>query len=222
MAKESFVFYKSFYEAIKDVPKKHRTVIYEAVFAYVFESKEPTLSGVPSAIWKLIQPQLDAASIRYENAKKGGEYGKLGAEHGKKGGRPKKEKTPLKGDTESKTENPLNVNVNENVNENVNVNVNAPDGGSDTDTQKHFPTYGEIDLYCIQNGIRTDVKKFFDYNSGRGWPMEWKSALALWVKKDSEKKEDKKNNNRFNDFPQRNYSSSDYEELGRLLNGRPV
>lgn len=222
MAKESFVFYKSFYEAIKDVPKKHRTVIYEAVFAYVFESKEPTLSGVPSAIWKLIQPQLDAASIRYENARKGGEYGKLGAEHGKKGGRPKKEKTPLKGDTESKTENPLNVNVNENVNENVNVNVNAPDGGQTSTTDKHKPTFGEVDLYCVKNGIRTDVKRFYDYNAALNWKMDWKDALTLWLKNDKEKKEEKQSNNRFSNFPQRNYSSSEFEELGRLLNGKTV
>lgn len=181
MAKESFVFYKSFYEAIKDVPKKHRTVIYEAVFAYVFESKEPTLSGVPSAIWKLIQPQLDAASIRYENARKGGEYGKLGAEHGKKGGRPKKEKTPLKGDTESKTENPLNVNVNENVNENVNVNVNAPDGGAGANTHT-IPTVDDVVRRAPMITIQ-EAQRFIDYNAATGWKVEWTYALERWLER---------------------------------------
>lgn len=188
MAKESFVFYKSFYEAIKDVPKKHRTVIYEAVFAYVFESKEPTLSGVPSAIWKLIQPQLDAASIRYENARKGGEYGKLGAEHGKKGGRPKKEKTPLKGDTESKTENPLNVNVNENVNENVNVNVNAPDGGAGANTHT-IPTVDDVVRRAPMITIQ-EAQRFIDYNTAAGWKVEWTYALDRWLDHLAEKRQE--------------------------------
>lgn len=214
MGKDSFVFYRSFYEAIREVPQKNQTAIYRAVFEYVFEDKEPSFSGVPSAIWKLIRPQLDAASARYENAMKGAKYGKLG-------GRPKKsegEKKPLKG-YETETPN-VNVNVNDNVNENVNVNVNAPDG--ETDTHKHYPTYGEIDAYCIQNGIRTDVKGFYDYNNDHGWKMDWKDALALWVKKDEEKKKEKQSKNRFNDFPQREYTKDDYAELGQLLNCKPV
>lgn len=205
MAKDSFVFYRSFYEALQNVPKKHRTEVYEAVFEYAFESREPSLGGVPRALWELIRPQLDASQKRYENAKKGAEYGKKGAEYGKLGGRPKKEKPPLRG----KTENPLNVNVNENVNDNVNVNVNAPAGGSDT----HIPTFEEIALFCNQHNIKTDIKKFMQYNEGKGWSMEWTSALALWVQKDKDKKKEDRSKNRFNNFE--NSEPYDFEAIER-------
>lgn len=207
LAKDSFIFYRSFYEALQNVPKKHRTEVYEAVFEYAFESREPSLSGVPRALWELIRPQLDASQKRYENAKKGAEYGKKGAEYGKLGGRPRKEKPPLRG----KTENPLNVNVNENVNDNdnVNVNVNAPAAGSDT----HIPTFDEIALFCNQHGIKTDIKKFIQYNEGKGWSMEWTSALALWVQKDKDKKKEDRSKNRFNNFE--NSEQYDFEAIER-------
>lgn len=201
MARDSFVFYRSFYEALQNVPKKHRTEVYEAVFEYAFESREPSLSGVPRALWELIRPQLDASQKRYENAKKGAEYGKMG-------GRPRKKdenKKPLKG-YEPKT---LNVNVNDNVNENVNVNVNAPAAGSDT----HIPTFDEIALFCNQHGIKTDIKKFMQYNEGKGWSMEWTSALALWVQKDKDKKKEDRSKNRFNNFE--NSEPYDFEAIER-------
>lgn len=201
MARDSFVFYRSFYEALQNVPKKHRTEVYEAVFEYAFESREPSLSGVPRALWELIRPQLDASQKRYENAKKGAEYGKMG-------GRPRKKdenKKPLKG-YEPKT---LNVNVNDNVNENVNVNVNAPAAGSDT----HIPTFDEIALFCNQHNIKTDIKKFIQYNEGKGWSMEWTSALALWVQKDKDKKKEDRSKNRFNNFE--NSEQYDFEAIER-------
>ena len=197
MAKDSFIFYRSFYEALQNVPKKHRTEVYEAVFEYAFESREPSLSGVPRALWELIRPQLDASQKRYENAKKGAEYGEKGGKYGHLGGRPRKsdkgeKKPPLRG----KNENPLNVNVNVNDNVNDNVNVNAPAAGSDT----HTPSFEEISSYCDQHGIKTDIKKFMQYNEGKGWSMEWKATLALWVQKDKDKKQEDRSKNRFNNF----------------------
>lgn len=212
MARDSFVFYRSFYEALQNVPKKHRTEVYEAVFEYAFESREPSLSGVPRALWELIRPQLDASQKRYENAKKGAEYGKLG-------GRPRKKeenKKPLKG-YESET---LNVNVNENVNDNVNVNVNAPAGGSDT----HIPTFDEIALFCNQHNIKTDIKKFMQYNEGKGWSMEWTSALALWVQKDKDKKQEERSKNRFNNFENSqpyDFAAIEQAALQRYMDGEP-
>lgn len=216
MDNDSFVFYRSFYEALQNVPKKHRTEVYEAVFAYAFEAREPSLTGVTRALWELIRPQLDASRKRYESAKKGAEYGKLG-------GRPKKkepEEKPLKG-YETKTPN-VNVNDNVNVNENVNVNVNAPDGVQTTTTESEtqttigvWPTIGTIKTYCAEQGIETDVAKFYQYNLKRRFDRDWKEALTLWVGHDRQDPEPKKKPNSFNDnFPARKY---DYDELEKRL-----
>lgn len=204
MARDSFVFYRSFYEALQNVPKKYRSEVYEAVFTYVFEASEPSISGVSRALWELIRPQLDASQKRYENSMKGAGYGKKGAEYGKLGGRPKKEKTPLKGDIEKppkreKDQNPLNVNVNENVNdnENVNVNVNVSDSDNNADTT-HTDTHSftennnrpdNIDVACevVEQKYNMDgnsIAAFMAYNEERGWKMDWKEALRRWAERE--------------------------------------
>ena len=110
--RDSVVFYKSFWEAIRDLSEEDQLKAYNAIFDYAFDGKEPEGSGIASAVFKLVKPQIDANNARYENGKKGAEYGVLG-------GRPKKEnpkETPKK-PQENPTQTP-NVNVNVNVNDN--------------------------------------------------------------------------------------------------------
>ena len=116
MGRESIVFYKSFYDAIKGLNYETQSKIYNAIFAYQFDGIESELDGVEKAVFTLIKPQLDANNTKYENGCKGKEYGKLG-------GRPKKE-TPKK-----PQENPKQT---PNDNENENVNVNDNDNASDS------------------------------------------------------------------------------------------
>ena len=80
-----FIFYRSFYEAIKKLPKEYQAELYIAICEYVFDCKEPkNLSGVAEAIFILIKPNIDSATKRYEAS----------VENGKKGGRPAKNKNP--------------------------------------------------------------------------------------------------------------------------------
>lgn len=190
--KESFVFYRSFYEAIRKLNKKDQLTVYSHICGYAFGEKTDELEGVPSAIFDLIKPQIDANLRRYEN--------------GLKGGRPKTEAKPNDNLDESKAKRNVNVNVNvnDNVNVNENVNVNDPEK-PDTHPHNKPPTLDQLKMYCFAESIHTDVEKFYQYNSGKGWPMEWKQALELWVKKDKEPPKQKPN--RFNDnFESRKYS----------------
>ncbi len=59
MNKESFVFYKSFYEAIKNVPEEEQLKLYNSIFKYQFEGEEIKLSGKEKAICVLINTQID-------------------------------------------------------------------------------------------------------------------------------------------------------------------
>ena len=215
--KESFVFYRSFYEALQNVPKKHRTEVYEAVFAYAFESREPSLTGVTRALWELIRPQLDASERRYENAKKGAEYGKLG-------GRPKKnqpEKKPLKG-YETKT-------LNDNVNVNVNDNANANDNGSASQASASAfiaPTFQEVMDECRKCGYKASIaSKFFMFYDRSHWrtkegePVrDWRAMLRIWNENEAEPKK-QKSKNAFNNFDQRTYSEEDLEAQLVYLGG---
>ena len=105
MARDSFIFYRSFYEAISELPKENQADTYNAIMQYALYQKEIELTGISKAIFSLVKPQLDANYKKYENGKQ------------------KKSKTEAK-QKQTKSKIGTNVNVNDNVNENVNVNDN--------------------------------------------------------------------------------------------------
>jgi hypothetical protein len=114
--RDSFIFYRSFYEAINHLPEDQQLQIYKAIASYSLDFKEVNLKGISNAIFTLIKPQLEANKKRYLNGIKG-------AEHGVKGGKPK---TPNKPQTNPKLTPNVNVNVNPNgkcklINENKNI-----------------------------------------------------------------------------------------------------
>jgi hypothetical protein len=107
--RDSMVFYRSFYEAIKELSKEQQGEIYNAIFSYGLDFTEPNLSGVSKTVWTLIKPQIDANIRRYNNGKKP---------------KTKQEISETEAKTEqneSETEANVNVNVNANVNNNTNV-----------------------------------------------------------------------------------------------------
>lgn len=86
--RKSIVFYRSFYDSIRELPDDAQLIIYRAIMEYSFDFKEEMdLSGLPKAIFILIKPLLDSNLAKY---KAGIENGYKGADSGKKGGRPSK------------------------------------------------------------------------------------------------------------------------------------
>jgi len=114
--RESYVFYRSFYEAISELENDIRLEIYDAISEYSLNQNQTELKGIVKTVFTLIKPQLDANISRYEN--------------GRKGGRPKTKPKPNHNLNVTKLEPNVNVNVNANVNdnenENKNVNENVP------------------------------------------------------------------------------------------------
>lgn len=132
--KESFVFYKSFYDALQDLKDKDRLKVYDAICEMALNGNERNLTGISKTVFTLIKPQVLANNRRYEN--------------GKKGGRPKKETI---GYSKSETKTKPNVNANANVNENVNVNANVNDLG-----------FAIADDSCVDDLQLADSKKVGD------------------------------------------------------------
>jgi len=68
-----FVFYKSFYEAVKQLQNaEDKCIIYQAICDYSFYDIEPTLEGITAIIWTLIKPQIDANIKKRNDGKRGG------------------------------------------------------------------------------------------------------------------------------------------------------
>ncbi len=73
MERDSFIFYKSFYEAIRDLNDDIRLEVFTAITEYALYGKEPeALKPFARGMFTVIKPNLDANIKRYENGKKGG------------------------------------------------------------------------------------------------------------------------------------------------------
>ena len=70
--RESVVFYRSFAEAIKALPKEEQLKALWAVINYGLDGVIPEEHGVHTAIFLMAKPQIDANNKRYQNGTKGG------------------------------------------------------------------------------------------------------------------------------------------------------
>ena len=68
-----FTFYRSFWEAVKGLPKKDRLPILEAIISYALDGDTPKgLTQSQSAFFSLVKPNLDASRKKAANGKQGG------------------------------------------------------------------------------------------------------------------------------------------------------
>lgn len=205
MSRDSFVFYRSFFDAITALPDGQRESLFLSICDYALNGNEPSgLDGVQTAMFALIKPVIDSNNKRYEDGKKGGEFGHLG-------GRPRGSKTPkgLSSKTpkglQAKTPN-VNVYVNEDDDEDVDVDGNVDGNGdqltdrqtvrpSPSPTPNSFkpPTIEEVRMYILERGSDVLAERFFDYYSERDWttakgePMkDWRAAVRYWEKTENQ------------------------------------
>lgn len=134
MARDSFIFYRSFYEAIREVPAEAQLQIYKAISIYALEQEEIELSGIAKAIFSLVKPQLDANYKKYENGKQ--------------------TKSKIKAKNKQ-TESKIGTNVNDNENVNVNVNVNVNDNDNAVGESCVDGLQDVIDFYSNNIGLMT-------------------------------------------------------------------
>ena len=144
MQRDSFIFYRSFYEAINDLPEKSQLKVYKAICEMSLNFDEIDLSGLSLTIFKLIKPQLEANNKRYINGSKGG------APKGNQNATKKQSKNNQK-----TTKKQPNNNVNENDNENVNVNDNI--NTSSSSSNNNIYSYLETNLGRTLNGAEIEL-----------------------------------------------------------------
>jgi len=106
--RDSTIIYRSFYEAIIELPEKNQAEVWKAIFEYALNFQQIELTGLSKTIFTLIKPQLDANIQRYKNGKK-----------------PKGKQKVSKSEAKNKqVRSETATNVNDNPNPNVNLNLN--------------------------------------------------------------------------------------------------
>lgn len=155
--KDSFVFYKSFYDAIKKIPEEYQLELYNAILSYSLEGIGPNnLSPIAEAMFILIKPNIDSSQKRYEAS----------VENGKKGGRPlkKTQEEPDKNLDETQEEPDENLNVD--VDDNVDVNDNNINNNEQKQVLlEHFEIiWGQ---YPHKKGKTKALEYYFQWIKGR-------------------------------------------------------
>ncbi len=106
--RDSFVFYRSFYEASLPLNKEQKADLFTAICELALNQNVTKTEPMVNALLTLIKPNIEANNKRYEN--------------GMKGGRPKTKVKPKR--NQSKTKDKPNVDVNVDVDVDVDVNEN--------------------------------------------------------------------------------------------------
>ena len=116
--RDSIVFYRSFYEAICELPEEYQLSALKAILDYGLNDLDDA-AGTAKAILMMAQPVIDANNKRDENGKKGGRPAKseinAGANQNKTKTKPKQNQNK----TTAKPYVDVDVDVNNNINNNV-------------------------------------------------------------------------------------------------------
>lgn len=114
MDRKSFVFYKDWRDAIKDLPDEVRLEVYDCIMGYAFTGKVEGLKPMVSIAFNFIKPMIDRDTEKYMS------IGERNKANGSKGGRPKKETQNNPTKPSGFSGNPKNLdNVNDNDNNNI-------------------------------------------------------------------------------------------------------
>lgn len=147
MERESFIFYRSFFDAVAKIKNKSaKLAAYEAIISFGLNGTLPThLPYEADLVFTMARPQLEANYKRMIDGRKG-------AEHGIKGGRPKKDKNP-DGDINKNPSGVTSKTANSNANVNANANVNEKENGND------IPSPIAVDISGYLQGIERKRKE---------------------------------------------------------------
>jgi len=150
------VIYRSFYDAIKELPEKNQLEILKQIFEFGLDGIESELTGLSKTIWILIKPNLEANRTKWES----------GCKAKKKQNRSKEEAKPK----QERSETEANVDVDVDVDENEDVNV-------DVKVKKD-----KFDLSVYQD-YAPIIKKWIDYKKTLKESYKSQMTLDIFVRK---------------------------------------
>lgn len=207
--RDSVLFYRSFYEAVKNLPAEDFKKSVQAILDYGLNGEEPKTEGIEKTVFLLTKPQIDANNRRYENGKRGGKA---------KPNQDVTENIPSDNQNEIKTEPKEKVKVKDNVKD------------KEKDNIKRFtpPSQDEVRAYCQEKGYAVDAERFVDFYESKGWYVgknkmkDWKAAVRNWNRSQRQELTDEAGKrqgkaaapNRFHNFQERDY---DFDTLQKAL-----
>jgi hypothetical protein len=109
--RDTMIIYRSFFEAIKELPKENQAEVWNAVYELGLNGNLIELQGISKTIFTLIKPQIDANLKRFENGKKP----KTKQTKSKEEAKPKQELSEVEANNNNNNNNKKNNNKNNNT-----------------------------------------------------------------------------------------------------------
>ena len=205
---ESMIFYKSFLDGVKALPKEAQLEALIAILEYAFTEEEQNPQGLAKIPYLMAKPQIDANNKRKSDGTKGGRPKTSGSGNKKPVVSENKnhrlsEKKPVVSETENHTlqnEKP-NDNVNDNVNDNENDNVNENERAHAREEQKR--TYGIYNNVRLTDGemqalidnypddYQHMIENLSNYMKEKGkFYADHYATMTRWRREDEEKKKE--------------------------------
>lgn len=169
--RKAFSFYRSYYEAAKDLPtKEDQADFLMAICSYIFDGVDPEIQGVASAMFKLAKPNLDT-SVKRANA------GQIGGSNNKKQNKTKasekQNESKIEANEKQTASNdeatPKRYMINDNmINDNMINDINDKEKINKKEKpQKH--KYGQYQNVLLSDDELEELKKEF--------PVDWEERI---------------------------------------------
>lgn len=187
-SRNGFTFWRSFRDAIAEMPEPDQLPIFKAIADYGLDGTEPdmeALSQFGRVAWRSILPSLRSGWTKSEAGRRGGKAGtgeskarfgnenasKTQAKHKQNASKEKGEKRKEKGE--------IRMCVQRSV---------APRAPAKRFTP---PTVAEVETYARDAGLRIDAARFVDHFTANGWRVggrtamkDWQAAVRNWARND--------------------------------------
>ena len=200
MDRNSFVFYKDWRDAIKDLPNDIRLEIYDSIVEYAFSGEVSGLKPMASIAFNFIKGDIDRNMRKWKDAKsKKSDAGRLGnlkrwnedlynavasgSMELDEAEKIAKDRTAINGIAK------VAINANVNVNENVNVIKEKDTKVSKKKTVVFYPpSLKEVQEYCQLRKNNVDPIRFVNFYQSKGWMVgsnkmkDWQASVRTWEK----------------------------------------
>lgn len=183
MERKQFTWYRSYYDALKELPAEEFRDIVLAVCAYALDGEDPELSGVARAIFTLIRPTLEVGRSKAENRSRAEQTSFSAEQTGNRQeqtkNKPEQTQNKLK-QTDNKPEQTRKEKEKEKEREKESENDSycspPPPSGP-----KRFvpPTLAEVQSYVAERQSPVDPQGFIDFYASKGW-MVGKTPMKDW------------------------------------------
>lgn len=200
--RDTFVFYKDWFEAIRGQPDETRLEVYDAIMLNALYNEDAHVSPIAQMALNFILPQLARDKEKYmsicERRKEYGRRGGLSKSNDSQQKEAKATNSKLKvanatdNDTDNNTDNDK-VYVNDNDLPDTEVSMSKKKSDKDTSLSKKTfekPSLEEVATYVKEKGYHFDVQSFYEYYEADDWHYNrnsvrkkiknWKRCCVTW------------------------------------------